>query len=303
MTDDVSDAAHDDTSGSAPSSNPQRDRVVRALTEDDTFRVMVAVTTATVTGAIAAQRARGRTARRFAELLTGAVLVRETMAPQYRVQGVMKGAGGKGTLVADAHPDGLTRGLVQLPQGTEDFELGPGSSLLMMRGGARQVYRSVTEPPDGGTVSDALTGYLHASEQIISVTAIGTHGEGDGVEHCGGYIVQLLPGAARGPLMVMTERLASMPPVGELLANANGDADVLLAELLHLMPHTKLGDSDVRHGCLCDERAVLASLATLPREDLLELMKGDEVLELSCDYCTTAYSIPVTRLAGLVDAS
>ncbi|MBM4360718.1 MAG: Hsp33 family molecular chaperone HslO, partial [Deltaproteobacteria bacterium] len=165
----MQDDSHEDAAPDAAApTNPARDRVVRALTDDDTFRVMVAVTSDTVRGAIAAQRASGKTARHFAELLTGAVLVRETMSPQYRVQGVMKGVGGKGTLVADAHPDGLTRGLVQLPKGLEAFEIGPGSSLLMMRGAARQVYRSVTEPPDGGGVSEALMGYLHASEQIIS---------------------------------------------------------------------------------------------------------------------------------------
>jgi len=282
--------------------SPTRDRVVRALTDDDTVRVMVAVTSRTVRGAIEAQRARGETARHFADLLTGAVLVRETMAPQYRVQAVLKGARGRGTLVADAHPDGLTRGLVQVSD-DERLTLGAGGSLLMMRGGANRMYRSVTEPPDGGSVAEALMVYLQTSEQIISVTAVGATTRDDSIEHAGGYLVQLLPGAARGPLMVMTERLAAMPPIGELLASVGGDADALLAELLYLMPHTKLGDSDVRHGCLCDVNAVLASLGTLPREEIVELMKGDEVLELSCDYCRTEYAIPTTRLEGLLARS
>lgn len=294
---------HDTPSAPTEALDPSRDRVVRALTDDDTFRVMVAVTTDMVRGAVAAQKASGPTARHFADLLTGTVLVRETMAPQYRVQAVLKGAGGRGSLVADAHPDGLTRGLVQLPEGQKGFEFGTGSSLLMMRGGASKMYRSVTEPPEAGGVAEALMLYLQNSEQIISVTAVGTHGAEGAVEHAGGYVVQLLPGAARGPLMVMTERLAAMPPVGELLANAKGNADELLAELLYLMPHTKLGDSDVRHGCLCDERAVLTSLATLPREDLIELTKSDEVLELSCDYCTTTYPIATAQLRGLTQAS
>lgn len=283
--------------------NPTRDRVVRALTDDDTFRVMVAVTTDTVRRSIRAQGVRGRTARQFAELLTGTVLVRETMAPQYRVQAVLKGAGGRGSLVVDAHPDGMTRGLVQLPEGVDELTFGTGSSLLMMRGGAGRNYRSLTEPPDNGSVAEALMVYLQNSEQVISVTAVGAHGQGEEVEYCGGYVVQLLPGAARGPLMVMTERLAAMPPVSELLANVRGNADELLSELLHLMPHTKLGDSDVRHGCLCDERAVLASLATLSRDELLDLMKGDEVLEIRCDYCTADYAIPVAQLRGLVTPS
>lgn len=300
MSERVSDARDE---ANEPAESPTRDRVVRALTDDDTFRVMVAVTSETVRGAVGSQRAVGATAAQFGQLLTGAVLVRETMAPQYRVQAVLKGSGGRGTLVADAHPDGLTRGLVQLDQDQSGLQFGAGSSLLVMRGGANRMYRSVTEPPEGGGVAEALMAYLHSSEQIVSVTAVGAAMRDDELVHAGGYVVQLLPGAARGPLMVMTERLASMPPVDELLATVGGDADALLAELLHWMPHTKLGDSPVRHGCLCSEHAVLASLATLPREEIVELMKGDEVLELSCDYCRTEYAVPTTRLAGLVASS
>ncbi len=279
------------------------DRVVRALSNDDTFRVMVAVTTETVRGAIAAQHAMGATARHFAELLTGTVLLRETMSPQYRVQAVLKGAGGRGSLVADAHPDGMTRGLVQLPEGIDGLHFGAGNSLMVMRCGAARMYRSVTEPPENGGVAEALMVYLQNSEQIISVAAVGTHGKDGAIEHCGGYIVQLLPGASRGPLMVMTERLAALAPVGELLANAHGSAEELLEELLYLIPYAKLGDSDVHHGCLCDESAVLASLATLPRDDLLELAMSDEVLEIACDYCTKNYAIRRAQLQGLATAS
>lgn len=281
---------------------PDRDRVVRALTSDDTFRVMVAVTTSTVKAAIAAQRVKGQTARHFADLLTGAVLVRETMSPQYRVQAVLKGAGGRGSLVADAHPDGMTRGLVQLPSGVDEVRFGTGNSLQMTRAGAARNYQSITEPESEG-VAEALMLYLQTSEQIVSVTAVGAWGDGDGIDYAGGYVVQLLPGAARGPLMVMTERLATMPSIGELLAEVKGDAEALLAELLHLMPHTLLGDSIVYHGCRCDERAVLATLATLPRSELIDLMRNDEILEISCHYCNTDYQVPSAKLRGLVDPS
>ncbi len=287
--------------GDGPASGA--DRVIRAITDDDTFRVMVAVTTETVRGAVAAQKATGCTAQYFAELLTGAVLIRETMAPQFRVQAILKGSGGRGNLIADAHPDGLTRGLVQL-QGADEIRLGPGSSLQMMRSspGAR-VHRSLVEPPAGGSVAEALMVYLQTSEQIISVIASGTSGTEGAVTHAGGYVVQLLPGAARGPLMVMTERLSAMAPIGELLDQSRGDARVIMDELLYQIPYCELDDSRVRHGCLCSQRAVLATLATLPREDIAELMKGDEVLEITCDYCTSAFKVPSVQLQGLLSPS
>ena len=183
------------------------DHVLRAITDDDNFRVITADTTETVRQALAAQSAEGATARHFADLLTGTVLIRETMSPGHRVQGVLKGTGGRGSLVADAHPDGITRGLVQLPKGTEDFEIGEGSVLQMMRSTARGIHRSMVQPRPGATVPEALMTYMQVSEQIVSVIETGAHWEEGAITHAGGFVVQLLPGASRGPLQAMIERL------------------------------------------------------------------------------------------------
>ncbi len=285
----------------APSA--EGDRVLRAITDDDNFRVIVAVTTRTVKGALEAQEPSGNAARHFCDLVTGAVLIRETMSPAYRVQAILKGAGGAGMLVADAHPNGLTRGLVQLGKGG-DLELGHGSTLQVMRSGpSGKTFRSVVEPPTNGAVAEALMAYLQHSEQVVSVIAMGTHVTDRGVEHAGGYVVQLVPGASRGPLMIMTERLAAMPSIGELLADRRGDALALLDELLYGMPYAQLDDTSVRYGCTCDEHAVLATLATLPRSDIAELASAEEPLELSCDYCREAYRVPPAQLRGLLATS
>ena len=109
------------------------DSVLRAMTDDGAFRVITVRTTNTVRGAIAAQRGTGRTARYFGDLLTGAILFRETMAPQLRVQGIVKASKGRGSLVADSHPSGMTRGLIQLPRGATELDLGAGTVMQVMR--------------------------------------------------------------------------------------------------------------------------------------------------------------------------
>ena len=279
------------------------DHVLRAITDDDNFRVITADTTETVRQALAAQSADGTTARHFADLLTGTVLIRETMSPGHRVQGVLKGTGGRGSLVADAHPDGTTRGLVQLPKGTEQFEIGEGSVLQMMRSMARGIHRSVVQPRPGATVPEALMTYMQVSEQIVSVIETGAHWEEGGIAHAGGFVVQLLPGASRGPLQAMIERLEAMPPFDRTLQSLDGSPDRLLALLLTEMPYAQLDDRPVRFGCKCSEEAVVASLASLPREDLADIVREQEVIELSCDYCKTDYPVRRAQLAGLLDPS
>src|SRR5580704_15177333 len=112
---------------------PSSDTALRALTDDGAFRVMAVQTTETVRGAIAAQNARGSDARLLAEMLTGAILVRETMAPDHRVQGTLVGDDGKSRIVADAHPTGETRGLVQRARGADSVALREKMRLTMMR--------------------------------------------------------------------------------------------------------------------------------------------------------------------------
>ena len=93
-----------------------QDTVLRAITDDGAFRVIAADTTATVRGAIDAQRPEGLDlVRIFADLLTGAVLVRESMAPDNRLQAILQGDDPRARMVAATHPDGATRGLIQLP--------------------------------------------------------------------------------------------------------------------------------------------------------------------------------------------
>lgn len=278
------------------------DRVLRAITDDDNFRVITARTTDTVRDAIAAQKATGATRRHFANLLTGAVLIRETMSPGHRVQGILQGRAG--SLVADSHPDGVTRGLVQFAEGEDELLLGPGSLLQMMRIMAHgRVHRSVVEPPAGGGVAEALMTYMQESEQIVSMIATGVTFDGDDVVEAGGYVVQLLPGVGRGPLMIMTERLEGLPAIDDLLIQLKGSAEALLRELLFGMDHCQLDTSPVRFGCRCSREAVVASLATLERDELSEMLAEDGVLELDCDYCGTIYRIGRTHLEGLLESS
>jgi molecular chaperone Hsp33 len=285
---------------------PEGDHVLRAMTEDDNFRVITADTTATVRGAISAQRIAGSesvdVARHFADLLTGTVLIRETMSPAHRVQGILRSADGERSLVADTHPDGLTRGLVQVDDNSPAFAIESGSQLQIMRSMARGVHRSVVEAPGGGSISNAIMTYMQESEQIVAMIATGVRFMDGAVTRAGGFVVQLLPGAARGPLMIMTERLEAFPPFDDMLEQILGSPAKLMDELLYGMPHTRLATSPVRFGCLCSRRAVVASLATIQREDLSSMV-DEGVIELTCDYCNTDYAIGRQHLQGLLDPS
>jgi len=280
------------------------DTVLRAITDDGAFRVITARTTETVRGAIEAQGVTGQTARHFGDLLTGSILFRETMAPNLRVQGIIKGSSGSGSLIADSHPSGQTRGLVQLKGGAREIDLGQGAVLQLMRTlGSGRINQGVVEVPKDGGISHSFMSYMQTSEQVISMLAVGTLFDGDRVHSAGGYIVQLLPEVGRGPLMVMTERLRDFESIDQQLGDSAFTPSWLLDELLYGMPFTRLEESSVRFECWCDELRVVSALASLSRDDLEHLLSSNEVLEIACEYCKRDFRIAPARLRGLLEQS
>ena len=281
-----------------------QDIVLRAITDDGAFRVIAADTTATVRGAIAAQRPETiDLTRTFADLLTGAVLVRESMAPDNRLQAILQGDNPRARMVADTHPDGAKRGLIQLPQDMKELTFGKEALLQVARtlhNGA--LHQGVVRVPPGSTnLSPGFMAYMQDSEQTTTMIAIGCHMSNGEVAAAGGYMVQLLPEVAEGPLAVMAERLKDFEDIVPLLARGGASPDELLRETLYGMPFTKVGDRNVHFGCRCSPERLALSLASLPRADIESLMSDGKTLEIECDYCRTKYDFTQQQLRALID--
>lgn len=281
-----------------------RDNVLRAITDDGAFRVIAADTTATVRAALEAQQVGSvELGRTFADLLTGAVLLRETMAPDNRLQAILQGDNPRSRMVADTHPDGATRGLIQLPADEKVLTIGDQSLLQVARtlhNGA--LHQGVVRIPasTSNRVSAAFMAYMQDSEQTVTMIAIGCHFSNGQVTAAGGYMVQLLPEVAEGPLMLMTERLRDYEDIVPLLARGGASPKELLAETLYGMPYTKVGDRDVFFGCRCSPDRLAMSLGSLPRADIESLMDDGKTLEIECDYCRKRYEFTQQQLRDLI---
>lgn len=277
------------------------DTVLRAMTDDGGFRVVIARTTETVRAALTAQRAQGSVAKALGELTTGAILVRETMAPKNRVQAILQASPGGSVLVADSRPDGTSRALVQRVSGLE-LELGEASVLQVMRtlptGAA---HKGTVAVPDERSVSSAMMAYLHASEQVTSAIAMGVVMRDGEVIESAGYLVQLLPELTETDLALMTARLETIPTIDALLGEG-ASPTALLNRLLAPWPHTVLSESPLGFGCDCNSERLKNTLATLSAEDLESLIAEGQPLEIECDWCHTEYSFGVDEVRSLLIA-
>lgn len=277
------------------------DRGISAVTHDGAFRVIAIRSTRTVRGLAKSQGVRGPSAENLADLASGTVLVRLTMAPNYRVQGIIQGAGG-GTLVADSWPDGGTRGLVRA-QGPVVF--GEGARMQLMRSlpnGA--MHQGVVEVSREHRVSGAVMNYLLESEQVTSALGVASIATDEEVLLAGGYVVQLLPECTEPPLAVMYERLRhDFADLGRVLAELDGDPDRLVAEILSGMDYTRTLEFELDYRCRCSSERVLASLATVGKAELEDMIRKAEPLSITCDYCQHEYEVQPEMLRGLLSES
>ena len=262
--------------------------------------MITARTTDTVRAAILAQKASGRTAAHFSDLVTATVLLRETMSPQLRVQGIVRGADKAGSLVADSHPGGATRGLVQLASGHQELKVSGGFMQMMRTLHDGRLQQGIVEIPEQGGISAGMMRYMLGSEQITAVVSVGTLIHGDQVIEAGGYVVQLLPEAREGMLAVMTERLADFPPIESILQSPEFTPALLASELLYAMPHTCTDESAVRFECNCSQVRIIAGLATLSPREIQSLVDEGTPLEITCDFCGKYYQVAPQQLMGLL---
>lgn len=285
---------------------PETDSVLRAMTNDGAFRIIAARTTETARAVIAAQALSGAMARNMADLVTAAVLYRETMAPSLRVQCIVRLADDAGQLIADSHPDGWVRGLLQNGVGgtTPDLRRA-GATLEMMRTLPNSdLHRGIVEVPEGGNLSEAFMRYMQLSEQIVSMISLGATLDGPNPS-CGGFVVQLLPEAseADAAMETMTKRLEAFVDIRDRLQATDGSPKQLIEQIFEGMPFTWLHQSDISFGCQCSDLRVMTTLSVLDRSDIQELVDEGEPLSIGCDYCGASYVVEIAQLQGLLSSS
>lgn len=285
---------------------PENDSVMRAMTNDGAFRIIAARTTNTAQGVIAAQNLDGPIAHDLADLVTTAVLYRETMAPSLRVQCILRLEDEGGQLVADSHPDGWTRGLLQRSPagGTPDIRHARATLQMMRTLPNSELHRGVVEVPEGGNLSEGFMRYMQLSEQIVSMISLGSAIGGENPT-AGGFVVQLLPEAteAEAAMETMTRRLEDFVEIRERLQESDGSPSQLIEQIFEGMPFTWLHSSDIRFGCHCSEVRVMTTLSVLHRSDIQVLVDEGEPLSIDCDYCGTSYTVEIAKLQGLLSSS
>ncbi len=222
----------------------------------------------------------------------------------------IKGGGPLGTLLATSDAVGNVRGYVQNPAvsllekyaGKLDVGAAVGTD------GMLTVIRDLQmkEPYIGsvklvsGEIGDDVTAYFARSEQTPTACALGVLVETDGsVKVAGGYLIQLMPGAPDEVIDRLEAGIHSAGAVTPMLGEGLNPEGMLRRVLDGFSPEF-FDETPVEYRCYCSRDRVSATLVTLGRDELTQIVREGKPISVECQFCDRVYTFTPDDISELL---
>lgn len=212
----------------------------------------------------------------------------------------IRGNGPLGAITAVSDSRGYVRGYLQNPAANlplrADGHLDVGGGVG--REGILTVIKDIGEgePFSGkielysGEIAEDIAAYYLLSEQIPTVCALGVLVDRDQTVRCaGGYLLQLLPGAPEGLIDLLEYRVADVGSVTACL-DKGMDMRQVAQELMYGMDLRLMEEQPVGYECKCSRNKVASALVSLGRDELDRLIREEEKIDVTCQFCDKIYT-------------
>ncbi|MCI8443445.1 MAG: Hsp33 family molecular chaperone HslO [Provencibacterium sp.] len=221
----------------------------------------------------------------------------------------LNGDGPAGALIAVSDAAGNVRGWVQNPVvelplncfGKLDVAgaVGRNGMLYAIRDeGQGEPYIGQT-PIVSGEIAEDVTHYYALSEQVPTVCALGVLVNPElTVRAAGGFLVQLLPGAAEDTIDRLEENMKRMPPVSSLIRDKKSPQEIAFMALEGFSPEI-LDEGEMEYRCDCSRERMERALISLGREELKKMAQERPVTGVQCHFCGIERSFTCEELLAL----
>jgi len=286
--------------------------LVRAMTRDGFVKAVAVTTTDIVERARQIHKTLPTATAALGRLLSAASM----MGNMQKVENgsitlQVKGGGPLGTVLAVSDAEGNVRGYVQHPQislmekykGKLDVggAVGTNGMLTVIRDlQMKEPYIGSVELVSGEIAED-IASYFVQSEQCPTACALGVLVDVDQhVRAAGGYIIQLLPGAPDETIDRIEAGIEKAGAVTNLL-DKGMSAQELLETVLADLDLEILETSPVAYKCYCDRDRVTATLISLGRKELKQIVEDRETIHIECQFCDTIYDFTPEEIAEILE--
>ena len=285
-------------------------QLLRAISKNGGVACYVAQTTDVVARAEQIHTTSAVVTAALGRLLTAASIMGSALkSEEASVTLRMMGDGPVGALIAVADWEGNVRGyaanpVVELPLnsfGKLDVggAVGHTGTLSVVKDlGMGDPYVGQV-PIVSGEIAEDITSYFAVSEQIPTVCALGVLVNPDlTVAAAGGYVAQLLPGAAEEDIARLEANIQKIPAISGLFAKGETPVQVMERVMEGLEPQI-LEETQVEYRCGCSRQRVERALASIPKEELLAMAEDPKETEVCCHFCDRKYYFTPEQLRAL----
>ena len=221
-----------------------------------------------------------------------------------------KGGGPLGTVLAVSDNEGNVRGYVTNPHVDiplrKDGKLDVGTAVG--HEGTLTVIKDLhmKEPYVGtidllgGEIAEDVAGYFVESEQIPTACALGVLVDRDqSVKAAGGYLIQLMPGAAEDTIAKVEGGIMAAGAVSAILEK-NDDPEAMLRTVMSDFDLKILETCPVEYRCYCSRERVERALISLGRTELEQMLSEQGGCQLTCQFCDPVYEFTAEDIQRLL---
>ena len=221
-----------------------------------------------------------------------------------------KGGGPLGTVLAVSDNEGNVRGYVTNPHVDiplrKDGKLDVGTAVG--HEGTLTVIKDLhmKEPYVGtidllgGKIAEDVAGYFVESEQIPTACALGVLVDRDqSVKAAGGYLIQLMPGAAEDTIAKVEGGIMAAGAVSAILEK-NDDPEAMLRTVMSDFDLKILETCPVEYRCYCSRERVERALFSLGRTELEQMLSEQGGCQLTCQFCDAVYEFTAEDIQRLL---
>ena len=222
----------------------------------------------------------------------------------------LKGGGPLGTVLAVSDNEGNVRGYVTNPHVDiplrKDGKLDVGTAVG--HEGTLTVIKDLhmKEPYVGtidllgGEIAEDVAGYFVESEQIPTACALGVLVDRDqSVKAAGGYLIQLMPGAAEDTIAKVEGGIMAAGAVSAILEK-NDDPEAMLRTVMSDFDLKILETCPVEYRCYCSRERVERALISLGRTELEQMLSEQGGCQLTCQFCDAVYEFTAEDIQRLL---
>ncbi|MGN1299540.1 MAG: Hsp33 family molecular chaperone HslO [Candidatus Scatovivens sp.] len=141
-----------------------------------------------------------------------------------------------------------------------------------------------------GEIAEDFAEYYAKSEQKPTVIALGVLVDKDGIRASGGYMINLMPDATEDDIYILEKAINNSDSISKMLEDNKSLEEI--AKIVTGDENIEILEDNLKtkYSCDCNSDRIKNSIRMLPKEDIEEIFRDQEKINIKCEFCNKEYN-------------